>query len=68
LSDEDFLLTDLSPHRPQLSVEARVLLQPAAVLHTLAPGPGGGAWMLVRRPLLLSVMLGCSVSLQRRDV
>ena len=58
------MLTNPSPDRPQLSVEARVLLQPAAVFHMLAPGPGGGVWMLVRRPLLLAFVLGWLVSLQ----
>jgi len=59
------VLTDLSPNRPELSAEARVLLGPAAAFRELAQGPeGGGAWVLVRRPLLLAFVIGCLVSLQ----
>ncbi len=59
------MLTDLSPNRPELSAEARVLLGPSAAFRELAQEPGGGgAWMLVRRPLLLAFMFGSLVSLQ----
>ena len=46
------------------SPEVRVLLNPAAPFRELAGEPAGGAWTLLRRPLLLALFLGCTVSLQ----
>jgi hypothetical protein len=47
------------------SPEARVLLAPSAAFRTLAAEPSsGGAWASLRRPLLLLLVMGCTVSLQ----
>ena len=47
-----------------LSAEARVLLSPAAAFRELAEERDGGAWVLLRRPLLLALAMGCTVSFQ----
>jgi hypothetical protein len=50
--------------RSRWSAEARVLLSPAAAFRELAQEQRSGAWVLVRRPLLLAFVCGCTVSLQ----
>ena len=47
----------------QWSAEGRVLLGPAAAFRELAQEQRSGAWVLVRRPLLLAFVCGCTVSL-----
>jgi hypothetical protein len=47
----------------RLSAEGRVLLGPAAAFAELAQDDESGGWVLVRRPLLLAFVLGCTVSL-----
>jgi hypothetical protein len=49
---------------PDWSREVRVLLRPAATFRALADEPTGGAWTLLRRPLLLAIVFGCLVSLE----
>jgi hypothetical protein len=49
------------------SREVRVLLEPAATFRALAATPSGGAWTLLRRPLLLLLFMGATVSLQASD-
>jgi hypothetical protein len=46
------------------SPEVRVLLGPAATFRELAARQTGGAWTLLRRPLLLLLFMGATVSLQ----
>ena len=46
------------------SPEVRVLRSPAAAFRELTKEQGGGAWTLVRRPVLLAFVCGCTVSLQ----
>jgi hypothetical protein len=47
----------------RLSAEARVLLSPAATFRELIEDERGGSWVFVRRPLLLALALGCTVSM-----
>jgi hypothetical protein len=46
------------------SPEVRALMNPAATFRELMRQPGCGAWVMLRRPLLLALVLGCTVSLQ----
>jgi hypothetical protein len=46
------------------SPEVRVLLSPATTFRELVEERTGGSWTLLRRPLLLALMCGCTVSLQ----
>lgn len=47
-----------------MSAETRILLDPGATFRELAADRKGGAWTLLRRPLLLLFMLGCGLSIQ----
>jgi hypothetical protein len=47
-----------------LSPEIRVLRNPAATFRELTQQPGGGAWVMLRRPVLVALACGCTVSLQ----
>ena len=47
-----------------MSAEARVLLDPAATFGELAADRRRGAWTLVRRPLLMLFLFGCTLSFQ----
>jgi hypothetical protein len=42
----------------------RVLIHPASAFRELIAEPDGGAWVMLRRPLLLALFAGCTVSLQ----
>jgi hypothetical protein len=46
-----------------LSVEAQLLLNPAATFREFAQDTTSGTWVLLRRPLGLAFVLGCIVSL-----
>ena len=46
------------------SPEVRVLMNPAAAFRELTAERAGGAWVMLRRPLLLALVAGCTVSLQ----
>jgi hypothetical protein len=47
----------------QWSPEILALLDPAAAFRELDAEPAAGVWTLLRRPLLLALLFGCTVSL-----
>ena len=52
----------VQPGPSSVSSEVRALFNPAAVFRDLAPLEHRGAWALVRRPLVLAFVCGCTVS------
>ena len=49
---------------PGGSLETRALIGPATTFRAAADEQTAGAWRLLRRPLLLALFFGCTVSLQ----
>jgi hypothetical protein len=49
---------------PGESLETRALIGPATTFRAVAHEPTAGAWRLLRRPLLLALFFGCTVSVQ----
>jgi hypothetical protein len=49
---------------PGGSLETRALIGPATTFRAAADEQTAGAWRLLRRPLLLAMFFGCTVSLQ----
>jgi hypothetical protein len=49
---------------PGVSLETRALIGPATTFRAVADERTAGAWRLLRRPLLLALFFGCTVSLQ----